>query len=125
MAARKLCYMDQELAGDLKVFRRRLRMTQEELASRIGATRGQYANWEAGTARPPNEYIIKLSALGFHSRNEPLVVAESLGHYGLRASKRQLKILIDILADTSIAEPLRVNAKLELEAALGLSEQDF
>lgn len=121
---RKLWSVAETIANDLRVFRKRLRLTQQEMASRIGASRGQYANWEVGTANPPLEYLRRLKAMGFVEAGDS-IPPEHSGTTTVRATPGQFRVLIEVLYDSSIAEPIRTNAKQELLAALGIPDDNF
>ena len=113
--------MADNIAHDLRQFRARLRLTQEELASKIGASRSQYANWE-NPDHPhsiPFEYRVKLANLGLDSLAVG-VVAESLETYRVRATPGQLSLMIEVLFDCSASPDIRENARAELRAALNL-----
>jgi transcriptional regulator with XRE-family HTH domain len=46
----------------IRVARGAANLTQEQLAQRIGVTRGAVAQWESNTTRPRMESVIKLAA---------------------------------------------------------------
>jgi repressor LexA len=46
----------------LKELRKKRRLTQEELAERIGVTRVAVAKWEAGERTPKGEYLVRLAS---------------------------------------------------------------
>lgn len=50
-------------ADNLQRLRRRERITQEELAERLGVSRQSVSKWETGEAYPETEKIIKLCGL--------------------------------------------------------------
>lgn len=102
----------------IKRLRDRLRMNQAQLADSVGATRDQIANYESGRSQVPARIRSKLESLG-------MVVAEDANPYNepplvVRATRAQLRILVNILADTSIDDQTRALAKAELERAIGL-----
>ncbi len=51
------------LQQNLRLLRKRLKMSQEELASRVGLNRGNIASYENGTAEPKICNLLKLSNL--------------------------------------------------------------
>jgi transcriptional regulator with XRE-family HTH domain len=112
--------MADNISNMLRAFRTKLRITQAEMAERIGASRQQYANWEYGRSQPTGHYIDKLESLGFSSTWSPFDDVPTR----IRATRRQLQLLIGIVADCSISDTLRANAKEELEKALGLDSSD-
>lgn len=109
----------ENLPFQLRRLRRLLGLTQEELAEKVGATRGQYANWENGVARPPEHYLSLLAELGLGKN-----AADFAFPLRVRATRRQLQLLIDILSDTSVNQALRETARLELIAALTLDSEE-
>lgn len=51
------------LQQNLRLLRKRLKMSQEELANRVGLNRGNIASYENGTAEPKICNLLKLSSL--------------------------------------------------------------
>jgi len=45
------------------VVRKKAKITQAELAAKLGVTRGTIANWESGTSNPSIEILLELSRL--------------------------------------------------------------
>lgn len=43
--------------------RRRLKLTRDELAERLGVSRQRVARWEQGMYAVPEEYLLRLNAL--------------------------------------------------------------
>lgn len=107
--------MPKNLSNELKELRRKPRMTQAEIAERVGANRTQYANWEYGVTSIPAEFAAKLHQLGLNAPTEDQ--PENV----VRATKTHLRLLINILADATIADGLRQDAREELERVLNLS----
>ncbi len=105
--------MPKMMPDELRDLRRRLRLTQAEMAHQVGANRTQYANWEYGTASVPDEFVVKFEAMGATSppTEAPITV---------RATRTHLSLLIGIICDCSIAQGLRDSAREELERVLGL-----
>jgi len=118
-----MIFVATDIGTELRLFRQKLRLTQEELARRIGASRAQYANWEVGTAKPPYQFLTRLADMGFDVP-DPTFVRESQAAYRVRATRGQLMLLIDLLTDCDAPSALRHNARLELIAALGLESSD-
>lgn len=56
--------MTQNIAEELRAFRKKLRMTQEEFAKLGGATRAAYKNWELGFSKPPEAILQRFRAAG-------------------------------------------------------------
>lgn len=52
-----------DLADRLKTIRQRLRLTQEEMAVKLGASRATYKNWEYGVAKPPQRAVAEIALL--------------------------------------------------------------
>lgn len=112
-----------DIGTELRLFRQKLRLTQEEMARRIGASRAQYANWEVGTAKPPYLFLVRLDELGF-AVPDPGFVRESQAAYRVRATRGQLMFMIDTLYNCEVPAELRSNARQELIAALGIESSD-
>ena len=112
--------MTETLAERLKAFRMKMHQTQAEMAERIGASRQQYANWEHGRAAPGGVYLDRLEGLGFTMTWTPFDDAPTR----IRATRRQLKLLVDILASCDVPSSIRENARQEIEKALGLDSED-
>lgn len=96
----------------------RLRMTQQELADELGISLSQVANIEIGRGRISDDVEAKLVRLGysvdaFDADPEPPI--------RIRGTRRQLKMLIQILEDCEQHPELRKTAALELRAALDLN----
>lgn len=73
------CVADTTKPGELKAFRKKLRLTQGELAADIGVTRSQYANWEAGTSQIPQHHLESLRLRGFQGDvSEPRNIAAQI-----------------------------------------------
>ena len=45
------------------IVRKKAKMTQTELAKKLGITRGTIANWELGTSNPSVDMLLKLSEI--------------------------------------------------------------
>lgn len=118
MVAVSIWPMPSKIAGELKVFRNRLRLTQEEMAARLGVKRPRYARWEKDR-NVPKTYLEMLEDMGF-APGSP-IHSEGAAPIRVRATRGQLRLLIQILADPQIENGIRHNAELELLAALGLS----
>lgn len=111
--------MSELYAPQLKDLRRKLgRITQAELADLIGAKRTQLAQWEAKDGpHPPEKYLEKLRDLGL---GKP---AEDWPFYlRIRATPRQLKLLIDIVCEPNASYEVKENARQELLHALALDD---
>ena len=48
---------------NLMLVRKKKKMTQVDLAKRLGVTRGTIANWESGTSNPSIEILLELSRI--------------------------------------------------------------
>lgn len=108
--------MAADLAEQLKRWRARVRMTQKEIAQRLGISRERYANWENGKARPPAEFVAGLIQLGFE---DPLAVREAPKPYG-DASPDTVRLAIETLFSKESDEELRRLARQELYRLLRL-----
>jgi len=64
--------MAENIASLLRQFRLRLRMTQAEIADKLGASRQQYANWEYGRSQPTGVYLTRLESLGSRPTGPPM-----------------------------------------------------
>lgn len=53
-----------EVAGKLRDFRLSQKMSQDELAAKIGVGRRQLIRWEQGTTKPHYHFLRKLEELG-------------------------------------------------------------
>jgi transcriptional regulator with XRE-family HTH domain len=71
---------------DLKAFRRQQRLTQKELASRVGVSYQTIAQWEKGTLQPRREHIPKLAeALGIDAKQLPAMLRAAAAERHRRA----------------------------------------
>ena len=70
-----------ELPRRLKHYRAERRMTQEELAKRLGINHKTYANYEGGVAEPSIETLKKLAAL-YHITLDELLSSEGTAYTG-------------------------------------------
>jgi transcriptional regulator with XRE-family HTH domain len=70
---------DTPIAQQLRALRKRLRLTQEELADELGVGRPAYKNWEYGQSNPPEKVMWRLRAMGMgHEVGQPLIPASQL-----------------------------------------------
>ena len=111
-----------KIGAALRQFRKNLRLTQDEIARQVGATRTQYANWESSQAIPAH-YLSKLAELGFNPEHEPNAPSPD-APTRTRATRGQLSLLVDMLRDCTVPENLRDSAWVELRKALNLDESD-
>ncbi len=63
MEIRRLDNSTIHLQQNLRLLRKRMKMSQEELASRVGLNRGNIASYENGSAEPKICNLLKLSSL--------------------------------------------------------------
>ena len=56
-------YIGGEQMFNLMVVRKKAKMTQSDLAKKVGVTRGTIANWESGTSNPSLEILLELSRM--------------------------------------------------------------
>lgn len=109
-----------EIAEQLKLWRTKARLTQSEVAAKLGISRGRYANWENDQANPPMEYMVKLANLGAFPES-PWAIAESRSPYGM-ASKELVRLTIETLYDRESEPRLRELAYQELLRMLDLEK---
>ena len=64
--------MENNLAENIRNFRRNLGLTQEQLAERLGITLGAVSKWERGSSEPDLSYIMDLAEL-FHVSVDALI----------------------------------------------------
>lgn len=113
------------LAGRLQTWRRSLRLTQAEVARKLGLERATYVNYEYGRAAPPSHVLKSLVKLGFdpNADTDPFKLPTVSDPWQIRATPRQVAFLIDVLARDETPTDLRQQAKAELMHALGLTSQ--
>lgn len=105
------------MAESLRLFRTRMRWTQERMAKEIGVSRGRYSNWESGSAHPKREHLSVLRSMGVLSATGQ--IAEERAPYG-REDPQHLALLIDILYQSDLPEDIRARTKDELLKILGV-----
>lgn len=92
----------------LKESRKRLKLTQNQVAESLGIERTRYAKWESGKARPGYESIIQLCALfgtsadyllGITDNPEPFpkITAEKMAELEARADREAVPMTEDEL----------------------------
>ena len=64
--------MENMLAKNIRDYRKRLELTQEQLAERLGITLGAVSKWERGSSEPDLSYIMDLAEL-FHVSVDALI----------------------------------------------------
>lgn len=64
--------MGNNLAGNIRSYRKNLGLTQEQLAERLGITLGTISKWERGSSEPDLSYIMDLAEL-FHVSVDALI----------------------------------------------------
>jgi len=121
MNLRTISLMSETLGTRLKAWRRTLRLTQAELGLKLGTNRTTYANYELGVAYPPAPVLKRLRAMGFDPAGAPKGAAAE-EPWQIRATPRQIRLLIDMLHNLNTPQDLRDSARLELLYALGLPE---
>ena len=101
--------MENNLAENIRSYRRGLGLTQEQLAERLGITLGAVSKWERGSSEPDLSYIMDLAEL-FH------VSVDALIGFSMRGTDADTEAdRIEGMADN--AEPIRKIAE-EYERAL-------
>ena len=118
---RTIVLMSETLGTRLKAWRRSMRVTQEELARKLGIQRTTYANYELGVAYPPPKLLKGMVALGFDPAGAPRGAAAE-EPWQIRATPRQIRLLVDLLHNCDAPKELRDTARLELLYALGMAE---
>ena len=111
--------MADNIGMELRLWRKKVGLTQEELAERIDATRAQLAQWERGHTNPSFEFKMKLKALGM---NAIPGVAEAIDAYNPGPDPYTLAALIDTVADCAAAPDTRANARRALYRLLKLPD---
>ena len=64
--------MENNLAENIRTYRRSLGLTQEQLAERLGITLGTVSKWERGSSEPDLSYVMDLAEL-FHVSVDALI----------------------------------------------------
>lgn len=114
--------MADNIGDELRLWRRKVGFTQEELAARIKVSRERYANWERGKVMPPLEFRLALANLGLRGIPGAEMVAEQRAGYNHGVSSDTLSILIDTLYDCDRDIDIRAKARRELYRMLNLNE---
>lgn len=102
----------------MKRLRKRLGLSQEQLAQTIGITRDRVAAYEIGRTDLPLDVKSKLESLGMVAVEESRAVYEE-PPMAIRATRSQLKLLIKVISDPNTPADTREMAVIELEKALG------
>ena len=112
----------EELGKALKLWRKSIGLTQEEVAARLGVDRPRYANWEQGRAIPPLETQLLLLDLGMKAipgmTKAAALVREKRAAYGNDAD--QIRLLLDIFGYPSQSPETRARARAQIDKLLGL-----
>ena len=64
--------MENQLAENIRIYRKGMGLTQEQLAERLGITLGAVSKWERGSSEPDLAYIMELAEL-FHISVDALI----------------------------------------------------
>ncbi|MBR5959644.1 MAG: helix-turn-helix transcriptional regulator [Clostridia bacterium] len=64
--------MENKLAENIRVYRKNMGFTQEQLAERLGITLGTISKWERGTSEPDLLYVMQIAEL-FHVSVDALI----------------------------------------------------
>lgn len=102
-------------ADELRALRLKLKLTQKEIAEAVGCKRGAYSLWELGTNPIPEGIELAVQALAIRSSEEAAVIR-------VRATPGQLRILVELLYDSTRSAELRDTAYQELVRLLGLNQ---
>jgi transcriptional regulator with XRE-family HTH domain len=97
-----------------------MRLTQTELARKLDLQRSTYANYELDISVPTPNTLKRMAALGLDP-GAPTTPAASNEPWQIRATPRQIRLMIDLLHNIDAPAELRDTARLELLYALGLN----
>ncbi len=115
-----------ELAQALRLWRKSVGLTQEELAARLNVSRERYANWELGRATPPTDVQIQLAQLGMKvipgMSKTVAAVFETRSLYG--DNSEHVSLLLDLYGDCSQSDDVRVRVRAQLNKLLHLVEHE-
>lgn len=96
MAYRKPQQKPMQLRDNLRMYRRRMGMTQQEVADRLGVSRTSYTKYETGVCEPGLEMVIQLAKMFgtdintlFSDRPETAAVRDAAGEE-LSAEERDI-----------------------------------
>jgi DNA-binding transcriptional regulator YiaG len=64
------CYKDNVTANRIKALRKRLHLTQQQLADMIAATQVTVARWETGVNQPKGAYLKALNELAIEAERK-------------------------------------------------------
>lgn len=113
----------------LRQERKRLGLTQDELAEQGGVKKGAQFNYENGVRNPDTEYLIAIAAIGIDTQyllhgepsNENLSDDESELLFGYRGLDIRGKAGVLSMIDTLSADPKRTVTKKENEQGISTS----
>lgn len=110
--------MTDNIGQAIHLFRKKLRMTQQEMAARLGVERRTYAYWETGKGRPTVQALRALIDMGM----PPVPGFEGLNEQSPLLPGAILGLLIETIYDCNRDPDLRASARRELYRALRLPE---
>ena len=64
--------MENNLAENIRAYRKSMGLTQDQLAEKLGVTLGAVSKWERGSSEPDLSYIMELAEL-FHVSVDALI----------------------------------------------------
>ena len=113
--------MGGNIADALRKWRDEVRLTQKEIAAKLGISDARYGNWERGLAEPPRRFLNVLKQMGFVPPGEQPSNGENPPYYQ-RTTPSQLRILIETMYDPGRDADLRAEARRELYRLLQLAD---
>lgn len=112
--------MSENIGAALRLWRKKVGLTQEEVAARLDISYKRYNNWELGKVMPPLEYRLKLAEIGVTGLPGTAILANKLAEFS--ASPDLLSVLIDTVSDCELNQEMRQKAKRELCRILNLKD---
>ena len=107
-------------AAAFKLLRKYHGKNQEEFGEILGLNRQTIANVESLRQRVPSSALEKLDELGIQKFIGNTDTEEPIRP---RATKNQIRILIDLLAEAEVPDSLKLAAKAELYSILDLTQK--
>lgn len=111
--------MADDIGQTLRIWRNKVRLTQDQVASKLGIDRSRYAQWERNKGTPSPEFQQQLAGLGVFGLP---AVAEDKSLAAAGFSTDLLGLLIDTIYDCSRDDDVRARARRELYRALSIPD---